>query len=281
MARKKKSIKKTKNKPASPARLAAKRAGGRPKTKDRNSGISVWQSHSKSISISFALITIIGGLSYYFVFKDLPSPYELKRSTPPTSTIIRALDGTVLYRVYNQANRTQLTFDEIPDIVKNSTIAIEDANFYNHWGVDLKAIASAFIHNLKQEDMKSYQGASTIPQQLVKNRLLSFTKTYDRKLKEIILSVWAEAIYSKEEILTMYLNTVGYGGPAYGIEAAAQTYFDKSAKNLTLAEAAFLAGLPAAPTTFSPYGTSPEMAYFRQQQVLERMLKLGMIEENK
>ena len=237
--------------------------------------------YQKFLTATSIVVAAIGSLAYIYIFRGLPSPYELTKSKPPMTTIIRDRNGIVLYRVYREANRVELKFDEIPGYVKNSTIAIEDANFYNHHGIDLKAIVRAFLNNLKQEDIDYYQGASTLPQQLVKNRLLNSKKSYQRKIKEVILSVWTEAIYSKKDILTMYLNTVGYGGPAYGIEAASQMYFNKSARELSLAEAAFLAGLPAAPTTFSPYGTRPQLAYLRQQQVLERMLKLGMIDEKK
>lgn len=238
-----------------------------------------WRRHPKSFFVSLIAITAFGSLTYIYVIRDIPNPYELKNTKPPMTTIIRDRNGIVLYRVYNQANRVELPFAEIPDIVKNSTIAIEDANFYQHWGIDAKAIARAFLNNIKQDDMDLYQGASTIPQQLIKNRLLTSEKSYQRKLKEVVLALWTERIYSKQEILTMYLNTVGYGGPAYGIEAASQMYFNKAAKQLTLAEAAFLAGLPAAPTTFSPYGSAPQLGTLRQQQVLERMLKLGMINQ--
>ena len=249
----------------------------RSQNKDLN---TFWTRHPKSLIISTVVITAFGGLTYFFILKDLPNPYDLAKTKPPMTTIIRDRNGIVLYRVYKQANRVELSFNELPEIVKNSTIAIEDSNFYNHLGVDFKAIVRAFLNNVKAEDMDYYQGASTIPQQLVKNRLLTNQKSYQRKLKEVLLSFWTEAIYSKQEILTMYLNTVGYGGPAYGIEAASQMYFNKSAKKLTLAEAAFLAGLPAAPTTLSPYGMHPDLAHIRQKQVLERMHKLGMISED-
>ncbi|OGF99838.1 hypothetical protein A2153_06140, partial [Candidatus Gottesmanbacteria bacterium RBG_16_38_7b] len=238
------------------------------------------KSHPKSLITFLAVVTTFGGFTYYYIFKDLPNPYELSSRKPPMTTIIRDRNGRVLYRVYNNANRVQLAYEDIPDIVKNTTIAIEDANFYKHFGIDFRGILRAFINNLKEEDIDLYQGGSTITQQLIKNRYFPPKKSYLRKLKEIVLSVWAETIYSKEEILTMYLNTVGYGGPAYGIEAAAQMYFGKSTPDLDLAEAAFLAGLPAAPTTFSPYGSKPQLANLRKQQVLERMFNLGMISES-
>lgn len=242
--------------------------------------ILFWKQHPRALIFLFATAATAGFLTYFIILKDLPHPRQLTETKPPMTTIIRDRKGLVLYRVYNQANRTQLSFNEIPDLVKKSTIAIEDANFYHHWGVDFKAVMRAFLNNIKQEDSDYFQGGSTITQQLVKNRFFTSEKSYLRKSKEAVEAVWTEFIYSKEEILTMYLNTVGYGGPAYGIEAASQMYFNKSAKDLNLAQAAYLAGLPAAPTTFSPYGTNPQLATLRQQQVLERMLKLKFINED-
>lgn len=241
--------------------------------------ISFWEKHPRATTFFLATATTAGFLTYFIILKDLPHPRQLTETKPPMTTIIRDRKGRVLYRVYREANRTQLSFNEIPDLVKKSTIAIEDANFYHHWGVDFKAVTRAFLNNIKQEDSDYFQGGSTITQQLVKNRFFTSEKSYLRKSKEAVEAVWTELIYSKEDILTMYLNTVGYGGPAYGIEAASQMYFNKSAKDLNLAQAAYLAGLPAAPTTFSPYGTNPQLATLRQQQVLERMLKLKFINE--
>lgn len=228
------------------------------------------------IAIIFPVILF---LFYWFILKDLPSPSALTSNPSAHTTIIRDRNGAVLYKVYKSANRIKLSSEEIPEVVKKATIAIEDANFYHHFGVSLKSILRAFLHNLRQKDIKTYQGGSTITQQLVKNRLVGFEKTYQRKIKEVILALWTERIFTKEEILTMYLNEVGYGGPAYGIEAASQMYFGIPASSLSLAQAAFLAGLPAAPTTFSPFGSNPHLAFIRQKEVLEKMAKLGFISQ--
>lgn len=231
------------------------------------------------ILASSVVFLIIGSAFYWSILRDLPSPSVLTTTSSPLTTIIRDRKGRVLYKVYKDANRIKLPWDQIPQLVKDATLAIEDANFYQHHGIELRAIARAFLFNLKQENINLYQGGSTITQQLVKNRLLEPKKTYQRKIREILLAAWTELQFSKKDIFTMYLNEVGYGGPAYGIEAASQMYFGKGAKDLDLAEAAFLAGLPAAPTTFSPFGEKPELSTRRQMQVLERMLKLGMIKE--
>lgn len=241
--------------------------------------IHPWKYHPK-ILVTLGVMTVISGsLFYVLILKDLPHPDLLTKAKTAQTTIIRDRNGSILYRVYKNANRVRLEYEEIPEIVKNSTIAIEDADYYTHHGISFRAIARALVHNLRQENIKTYQGASTITQQLVKNRLLTSQKSYVRKLKEIVLALWTELKFSKQEILTLYLNEVGFGGPAYGIEAASQMYFNNSAKNLNLAQAAFLAGLPAAPTTFSPFGANPQLATIRQQEVLARMKKLNMISD--
>lgn len=239
-----------------------------------------WRYHKRFTVASLTVFFIFGIFFYIYILKDLPNPAVLTTSHPPQSTIIRDRNGEILYRIYKSANRTWLSWEEIPPIVKKATIAIEDANFAYHYGVEPKGIVRAFIRNLGQKNVNLYQGGSTITQQLMKNRLVGSEKTYKRKLREIVLAVWTELLFSKKEILTMYLNEVGYGGPAYGIEAAAQMYFDKPGKDLTLSQAAFLAGLPAAPTTFSPFGENPQLSTIRQQQVLEKMLKLKMVTQD-
>lgn len=216
-------------------------------------------------------------LFYWYIWRDLPSVDMLSSSFTPQTTIIKDRNGQVLYKIYKDANRIKLNFEEIPQTVKNATIAIEDADFYTHPGISIRSIGRAFLYNLHQKNINLYQGGSTITQQLIKLKLIGAEKTYERKVKEIVLALLVERRFVKNQILTMYLNEVGYGGPAYGIEAASQMYFGTSAKNLTLAQASFLAGLPAAPTTFSPFGANSDLSYIRQKQVLERMFKLGMI----
>ena len=235
--------------------------------------------YGKLLSILFGIGVVFSILLYYFILKDLPSPFSLATTKTPLTTTIRDRNGKILYRIYKNANRLKLNWDDIPDILKNATLAIEDANFYHHYGISPKAILRAFVYNWQQKNINLYQGGSTITQQLVKNKLLEPKKDYLRKIREIILSLTVERIYSKNDILTMYLNEVGYGGPAYGVGAASQMYFGIPAKDLDLAQAALLAGLPAAPTTFSPFGVNPQLAVVRQHEVLNRMLKLGMIDQ--
>jgi len=187
---------------------------------------------------------------YMFVFKDLPSPDKLKKP-PSASTKIYARDcSTLLYKIYRNENRSLLTLNEVPMIARQATIAIEDKDFYHHHGYSLTGILRAAKNNFGNGNV---QGGSTITQQLIKNTMLSPERTFDRKIKELVLSLEAEVIFSKDQILQMYLNEVAYGGPAYGIEEATQMYFGKSVKDINLAEASFLAGLPAAPSKYSPY----------------------------
>lgn len=210
-------------------------------------------------------------LSFAFLLQQLPSPRRLTaKDNFAVSSQIFDRHGQLLYEIYGQENRVPVKLGELPSHVLQTTVAIEDKNFYRHWGFDLSGIIRAIRNNLTSQ---SLEGGSTITQQLVKNALLSRERTLKRKAKELILSVLTEAIYSKEEILEMYLNYIAYGGPAVGIEAASQQYFDKSAADLSLAEAALLAGLPQAPTRYSPFSADPTAAQQRQANVLRRMVE--------
>jgi penicillin-binding protein 1C len=219
-------------------------------------------------------VAIIIGLSLIglaFLFKDVPIPSKLTKTPAPISTQILDRNGKLLYEVYSEYKRTPIAFADIPAYVKEGTIAIEDKNFYYHHGIDLTGVLRAAFNTLTG---KRLEGGSTITQQLVKNSLLSDTqRTITRKIKEAVLAILTEFTYSKDQILELYLNYTPYGGTAYGIEAAANTYFGKSAKNLDLAEAALLVGLPQSPTRYSPFGANPELAIARQQSVLRRMVE--------
>lgn len=208
---------------------------------------------------------------------ELPTPTRLISFEEPLTTEFYDRNGTLLYRLYEGKNRTLVNLSQIPKHLIEATIAIEDQNFYQHIGVDPKAIVRALYHNLQTGNQ---EGGSTLTQQLIKNSLLTPKKSYVRKIKEAILAVWTETIYSKEQILQMYYNEAPYGGAIVGIAAAAQTYFDKQPSELNLAESAFLAGLPASPTQFSPYGPNPQLAKLRQKNILEKMVKYKYITQN-
>jgi 1A family penicillin-binding protein len=205
---------------------------------------------------------------YFFIFYGLPSPKQLAAREPQVSTKIYDRNGNLLYKIYKDENRTIVPLTQIPIHVRLATLAAEDAEFYNHPGFSIKGIVRALIQDIQTG---SLQGGSTITQQLIKNVLLSPEKTITRKIKEVVLSVEAEATYTKDQIFEMYLNQVSYGGTAYGVQEASYQYFGKNVGDLNLAEAAYLAGLTKSPTRYSPYGTRPEAGFERQREILHLM----------
>lgn len=212
----------------------------------------------------------------FTVFNDLPSPNKLASLDQILTTKIYDRNGNLLYKIFRDKDRTPIKIDDLPSYVVNSTIAIEDKDFYHHRGLSFRGILRAVYQNVFEN--KKF-GGSTITQQLIKNTLLNNEKTFRRKAKEAVLALLVEQRYSKKEILEMYLNEVGYGGAAYGIEEASQRYFGKQAKDLTLAQSALLAGLPVSPTRYSPFGNNPQTAKQRQAIVLKRMVEDGYITE--
>jgi 1A family penicillin-binding protein len=223
-------------------------------------------------------VVAVGGIFAYYA-KDLPSPASISEIKISESTKIYDRTGEVLlYDIHGEQKRTIIAFEEIPSYVKVATIVAEDDNFYNHFGLDFKGIARATITNLRGSKVK--QGGSTITQQLIKNIYLSPERTLSRKVKELILALEMEVKYSKEDILNFYLNAVPYGSNAYGIEAAALTFFNKQARELTISESALLASLPKAPTYYSPFGNNPDKLKARHEYVLERMHSLGYIAQD-
>ncbi|HEX8931973.1 MAG TPA: transglycosylase domain-containing protein, partial [Patescibacteria group bacterium] len=221
------------------------------------------------------LVLLILFIFLYFLWiKDLPNPAKLQKTTGSYSTQIYDRNGQLLYTFYSDRNQTFVPLSKIPKDLQNATIAIEDKDFYNHGAVDLRGIIRAGISNLTHQQ---FQGGSTLTQQLVKTSLLSPERTLQRKVKEVLLSFVTELLYNKKQILEMYLNQVPYGGTAYGVEAASETFFGKHARELSLAEAAYLAGLPESPSTFSPFGSQPELGKTRQAEVLRKMAEQGYI----
>lgn len=227
-----------------------------------------------SYSRIFVPLLLLFGIFYYFILRDLPSPTKLASTSLPQSTQIYDRNGILLYSIFEKKNQTFIPLSTIPKTVQQATIAIEDKDFYRHGPIDLRGIARALYVTVFH---KQVQGGSTITQQLVKNSLLSPEQTILRKIREIVLSFATEVLYPKNRILELYLNQIPYGGTAYGIEAAAQTYFGKHAKDLDIAQSALLAGLPEAPTTYSPFGPHPELARERQKDVLTAMKDQGYI----
>ncbi len=224
------------------------------------------------------LITLSSVLAFqsYLFINNLPSPVNIGKTNYPLSTHIYDRNDQLLYEIYREQNRTPVNLKILPIYIAQASIAIEDKDFYRHQGV---AFYSGIIRAIKEMLIsKNLQGGSTITQQLVKTALLSPERTITRKIKEVILALWTEKIYSKEKILEMYLNQVPYGGSSYGIEEAAKTYFGKKAQQLTVDEAALLAGLPQAPSVYSPY-INPEAAKKRRDEVLTAMKNQGYIDE--
>lgn len=215
-------------------------------------------------------LALAGGL-YYWASQDLPDIKRITDWTPSLVTTVYARDGRVLGYFYKE-KRFLVTLDELPEHVSRVFLAAEDASFYEHEGVDLSAIFRSMIKNLQAGHV--VQGGSTITQQVIKRLLLTSEQSYRRKIKEAILAYRLEAYLTKDEILTIYVNQIFFGARSYGIEAAARAYFGISAEELSLAQAAMLAGLPKAPSRFNPYKNF-ERAAERQRWILSRMRDLG------
>ncbi len=215
------------------------------------------------------ILSLVAGATYFFILKDLPSAASLKNlKATPFSTHIYDRSGKLLYEVYRDQNRTPIKLKDLKPYIYQAAVAIEDKDFYHHKGVSL---VSGILRAAREIVFRqSLQGGSTITQQLVKNALLSPERTVRRKIREIILALSVEQLYSKNEILEMYLNQVPYGGSSYGIEEASKTYFGKHAKDLTIDEAALLAGLPQAPSLYSPY-INPDLTKLRRNEVIRSM----------
>ena len=224
-----------------------------------------------------AAFLILVSLTFAVVSLSLPDPNKINARIVPQSTKIYARDGTtLLYEIHGEAKRTLIELAEIPDYAKEATIAIEDKNYYNNPGVDWRGILRAVFRNITRGELTG-QGGSTITQQFVRNAILTREKTFTRKIKEIVLAIEIQQKFTKDEILKLYLNEIPYGQNAYGIEAASQTYFGKRARDLTLAESAYLAALPQAPTFYSPSGPNRDRLENRKNLVLAAMLDQGYI----
>jgi len=231
-----------------------------------------------TVALFFLIFAVaIGG--YVHIARQLPPPDELRgRAATFASTKIYDRNGALLWEVFGPGKRTLVELDDISLYLRQATIATEDQHFYQHPGFDPIGIVRAIYQNVTEGEIVS--GASTIPQQLARAVLLSpeerSEQSLRRKVREAILAIEITNRYPKDTILEIYLNEIYYGNLAYGIEAAAETYFGKTARDLTLAEAALLAGLPQSPAVYDPY-TNPEAAKARQSVVLNLMVEQGYI----
>ena len=232
--------------------------------------------------VVFALIAVtVAVLSYYSIARTLPSVDDLRsRASQFETTRILDRNGAPLYEILdpNAGRRTYVTLDKISPALVAATIATEDKDFYSHPGFDMWAIIRALWENYRTDGQGG--GASTITQQLARALLLTpeerAQRTYSRKAREIILAAEITRRYSKDEILELYLNEIYYGNLAYGIEAASETYFGKTANQLDLSEASFLAGLPQSPAIYDVY-TNRDVTLARQQQVLVLMFGVSQV----
>ena len=225
------------------------------------------------LGVIFSALFIYTPFRVYSWYRDLPRP-ELLSQVNHKSTRILDREGRLLYEIYVDKNYEPVPLNRIPQYVIQTTLAIEDRGFYSHMGIDFRAMLRAAWSNIFNGGL---QGGSTITQQLVKNVLLDPERTVSRKTKEIIVALMAERVYTKDQILEMYLNNISYGGTAWGVQSAAQKFFGKNVDELGLAEAAFLAGLPSAPSSFSPFSGNAAVSKQRQGQVLEQMVELRYI----
>jgi 1A family penicillin-binding protein len=242
----------------------------------RKDSQKIWKLKFLSNLSTAALTMVVGGFLFVLIIiiffaTQVPSPSDLSTRSIAQATKISDRNGELLYNIYHDENRTPIKLSDVPEHVKQATIAIEDKDFYKHQGFDIAGIARSAFKLIIHRQIEG--GGSTLTQQLVKNALLTSDQSIIRKIKELILAVQVERAYSKDQILEMYLNEIPYGGTAYGIEAASNLYFGKHASELNLSEASLLAGLPQRPSVYSPYGSQPERARVRQKEVLRRMVE--------
>ena len=240
-------------------------------------GASAWRARFFAVAIAvFALFFGFGvyDAAYAFLQRDLPSVGRLEKWEPHLTTKVYAADGSLLAEFASE-RREMVPLEEVPPVVVKALLATEDQWFYQHRGINYVRLVEAAIHNLRAGE--AAQGASTITQQLARNLFLTPEKKMIRKIKEAVLAREIETTYAKDEILEMYLNQVYFGSGAYGIESAANLYFGKPARELTLPEAALLVGLPKAPGRYSPR-VDLRAAIQRRNNVLEGMREDGLID---
>lgn len=223
---------------------------------------------------------LAGGSFWWYqeILRDLPNINEIY-DPPRLSSKILDQKGEMLFKFYEGEDRSWIPLAKVPQSLVWATIAIEDKDFYQHRGISWRGVVKAVIYNLGQPKIGDWRGGSTITQQLVKNVFLSGEKSWKRKIQEAILAILLERKLSKEEILERYFNQVAYGGETYGAEEAASRYFGKHVWEITMGEAAFLAGLTAAPSSYSPFGDQPNLAYLRQKHVINEMAAAGFIDQ--
>ncbi|MCS7258686.1 MAG: PBP1A family penicillin-binding protein [candidate division WOR-3 bacterium] len=227
----------------------------------------------KILPIFVLILGIISGIVFFVYIRaqaDLPTIEEIRNFAPPASTKILDCHGEIVAEFYYQ-RRTPVLLSDVPRYLKDALIVVEDKRFYSHRGIDFIRIFGALFYNIRSFRLRA-QGASTITQQLARTMFLSYEKSLSRKFREILLALELEKNYTKDEILELYLNLVYFGNGFYGVEAASRGYFNKSVKELTLAQCALLAALPKAPNFYSPY-SNPDAALKRRNLFLKMLYK--------
>ena len=241
----------------------------RTKIKSRN----FWFNFFRVALILLAIGVVVVLVLFIWYAKDLPSPAKVVRRDGYSSKVYDR-NSNALYDIYSDAKREPVAFSDVPDYLKKATVAVEDKSFYSHSGFDLLT-PLRIVKNLFY--FGKVTGGSTLTQQLTRNVLLTTERSITRKIKELILSIQIDAKYSKDEILSMYLNEAPYGGASWGVGPAAEQYFGKAVKDLDLAECAILAGLPQLPSVYSPYSSTPTAYVDRTNHVLVRMVEDGYV----
>src|SRR5262245_3495871 len=220
-------------------------------------------------------VTAVAGFYVWMASRDLPDHDRLAKYEPPVMTRIHAADGTLMAE-YARERRIFVPINVIPKTVIQAFISAEDRRFYEHGGLDFVGIARALVKNAQSSGSRRAEGASTITQQVAKNLLLTSERTYERKLKEAILSIRMERTFKKEQILELYLNEIYLGMNSYGVAAAALNYFGKELAELSVEEAAYLAALPKGPNNYHPFRKVKE-ATERRNWILDQMAENGFI----
>jgi penicillin-binding protein 1C len=230
----------------------------------------------KILAVFIGIVFLFLLAVFFYYTKDFPKPEKFTEKSFIESTKIYDRTGTVLlYNLYGKEKRTVIPLEKMPLYLRQAVIVTEDANFYKHKGVDIWALTKVLLESIKE--VKIIRGASTISQQLIRSSFLTREKTFERKIKELVLTLELERRYPKEKILEFYLNQIPLGGDLYGVEAASQGYFHKEAEKLTLAESAILASIIQAPTYYSPNGPNKQELLKRKDWVLQRMNLYGYI----
>lgn len=225
---------------------------------------------------AFGSLILVSALSFLWLFHDLPRPEKFTEGVISQSTKILDRTGKIiLYEIAGQEKRTIVPLKQIPDHLQKAVITAEDQNFYQHKGIDPKAILRAFVYDLKMGTMA--QGGSTISQQLVKFYLLTQKKTITRKTREILLAIETERRYTKDEILELYLNLIPFGSNLYGVQSASRAFFGKDVQDITPAESAILASMIRSPSRLSPYGSHTQELFNLKNAILDGMVKEGYL----